>query len=352
MTAISEEVAAVIDHINALRDEMQVLYDEYTKLAQFLRDKIVELGQNLSDYAKKLQEEVSENSQAIVKLETRYLLGEIGAQQYYSERQSLNQSIQRSLTGLDEVKNMLAVLGQIEVKPLSSSMLSNSEIGLPATSPTPLTGAVADNKVSYEAPEGLVQESSPNPLSETGESAPQPTGVENVDTPVVQETNKEDHVEVSKVEVPKVTIVQSPRETEGSPVSAPQESVAPQHISYSSTENIKALPEAPVEPKYLPPTSDVQPQEASVEAETPLKPEEGRQAYLEGSHVEVVRSVKLMPYAAFYDVSCPKCGVEVPRPMKSWELKGGKSKKTIMIGLFECPGCRVKFREALSKETV
>jgi hypothetical protein len=32
---------------------------------------------------------------------------------------------------------------------------------------------------------------------------------------------------------------------------------------------------------------------------------------------------------------------------KSWELKGSKSKRTIRIGLFECPICKRKFRAAI-----
>ena len=378
MTAVSEEAAAVIDQINALREEMQILYDEYTKLSQFLRDKIVELGQNLNDYAKKLQEEVAENSQAIIKLETQYLLGEIGAQKYYSERQGLNESIQRNLSGLDEVKNMLAVLGQIEVKPLSSSTLSDSEIGFSAASPAPLSqvdeGAHGtESEVSYRTPEspatsGDVQ-SSP--------STPQPTSAEAVDAPDTQEAYKEEEVEasveVSKVQVPNVTIVESrevsagassqPAQTTEESASPPVstvlgsgkegEGVTPQQPSQSVVTNIRALPEMPLEPSYLPAISDILPEEAVVKPETPQsKPEGGQQTYLEGSNVEVVKAVKLKPYASFYDVSCPKCGAEVPKPMKSWELKGGKSKKTVMIGLFECQGCKVKFREALSKETV
>jgi len=41
---------------------------------------------------------------------------------------------------------------------------------------------------------------------------------------------------------------------------------------------------------------------------------------------------------------CPKDGTEVAEPKKSWELKGGRSKKVIKIGLFECPKCKSKFR--------
>jgi len=390
LTAVPEEAAAVIDQINALREEMQILYDEYTKLAQFLKDKIVELGQNLNDYAKKLQEEVAENSQSIVKLETKYLLGEIGAQQYYAERQGLNECIRKNLSGLDEVKNMLAVLSQIDVKPLSSSTSSGSEIEFSGASPMPLSGIGQDvhgisSEVSYETSEGSakstdVQESSPSPIGETGKSAPPAISTEAVNASDLKkelETHEDEQVEASvgasKVEGPNITIVGSPETGIGTPGQAVQttgeravssvltplgsgkagEGVAPQQASYSSVENIKYLPEVPVEPRYLPVINYIQPEEAVVRAETPQsESERSPQTYLEGSNIEVVKAVKLMPYASFYDVSCPKCGAEVPMPMKSWELKGGKSKKTVMIGLFECQGCKVKFREALSKETV
>lgn len=45
-------------------------------------------------------------------------------------------------------------------------------------------------------------------------------------------------------------------------------------------------------------------------------------------------------------VRCPKCGGDVAKPLKQWQLKGGKSKKAVKIGLFECPKCKVKFRGA------
>jgi hypothetical protein len=58
----------------------------------------------------------------------------------------------------------------------------------------------------------------------------------------------------------------------------------------------------------------------------------------------------LAPPSQFYKVVCPKCGADVPKPAKVWELKGGKSKKNVLIGLFQCQDCRVKFREALTRE--
>jgi hypothetical protein len=54
----------------------------------------------------------------------------------------------------------------------------------------------------------------------------------------------------------------------------------------------------------------------------------------------------------FYKVVCPKCGADVPKAAKVWELKGGKSKKNVLIGLFQCQDCRVKFREALTRDII
>ena len=62
--------------------------------------------------------------------------------------------------------------------------------------------------------------------------------------------------------------------------------------------------------------------------------------------------VSVTPPTQFYSVVCPKCGADVPKPAKVWELKGGKSKKNVLIGLFQCQDCRVKFREALSREII
>ena len=53
---------------------------------------------------------------------------------------------------------------------------------------------------------------------------------------------------------------------------------------------------------------------------------------------------------------CPKCGTEVPVPVKSWPFtlkksteKGEESKRA--IGVFECPNCKARFRAALAVET-
>jgi chromosome segregation ATPase len=53
---------------------------------------------------------------------------------------------------------------------------------------------------------------------------------------------------------------------------------------------------------------------------------------------------------------CPKCGTDISTPLKTWPLPSRKSQKEgeeseIVIGIFECPNCKSKFRTALQLET-
>ena len=55
-------------------------------------------------------------------------------------------------------------------------------------------------------------------------------------------------------------------------------------------------------------------------------------------------------------VKCPKCGGEVTTPTKTWPMpirkpsKKGEESKMVM-GIFECPNCKARFRAALEVET-
>jgi len=55
-------------------------------------------------------------------------------------------------------------------------------------------------------------------------------------------------------------------------------------------------------------------------------------------------------------VKCPKCGVEVATPVKTWPIpsrkpikKGEESK--LAVGVFECPNCKARFRAAVQVGT-
>jgi len=54
-------------------------------------------------------------------------------------------------------------------------------------------------------------------------------------------------------------------------------------------------------------------------------------------------------------VKCPKCGIEVAEPKKTWKMAGRPDKKgerlQLHIGLFECPKHRT-FKTVLSKQKI
>jgi hypothetical protein len=53
-------------------------------------------------------------------------------------------------------------------------------------------------------------------------------------------------------------------------------------------------------------------------------------------------------------VNCPKCGRDVPKPVKTWPipsqkpLKEGEGGK--LIAIFECPSCKARFRSVVKPE--
>ena len=53
-------------------------------------------------------------------------------------------------------------------------------------------------------------------------------------------------------------------------------------------------------------------------------------------------------------VKCPKCGIDVTSPVKTWPipskrpLKEGEVSK--LAGIFECPSCKARFRAAVETE--
>ena len=55
-------------------------------------------------------------------------------------------------------------------------------------------------------------------------------------------------------------------------------------------------------------------------------------------------------------VECPKCGTEVITPVKTWSIPSRKAAKKgeergLVMGIFECPDCKARFRAAVTVET-
>lgn len=57
-----------------------------------------------------------------------------------------------------------------------------------------------------------------------------------------------------------------------------------------------------------------------------------------------------------YMAKCPKCGIDVSKPKKTWKMAGRPDKSgkrmQLEIGLYECPKGHGTFREVLSKKKV
>jgi len=56
-------------------------------------------------------------------------------------------------------------------------------------------------------------------------------------------------------------------------------------------------------------------------------------------------------------VKCPKCGTEVSTPVKTWFMSSRKTAKKgeehkLVMGLFDCPNCKARFRAAVTAETI
>jgi septal ring factor EnvC (AmiA/AmiB activator) len=70
----------------------------------------------------------------------------------------------------------------------------------------------------------------------------------------------------------------------------------------------------------------------------------------------ILDSKRIIIKGVYNLVKCPKCGVDVSTPVKTWPipvrkpLKKGEESK-IAMGIFECPNCKARFRAALEVET-
>lgn len=49
-------------------------------------------------------------------------------------------------------------------------------------------------------------------------------------------------------------------------------------------------------------------------------------------------------------VKCPKCGFEVESPLKTWAISKRAGEGKVVMGLFECPNCKARFRASVEKE--
>jgi len=388
----------LIGEINGYKEKMRSIYEEYGRASQELQDRINVLGYNLNEHLKVTKDQIASTPQRLLTLETKYVSGEVNEIEYRNQREEFKGLLGRNLQSIEEIKSMITVLSTIEARPLNAAEFKRG-----VASTTPPTRTVTGEDWGR----GILVQNAPSPSTPTPSSPLQTLAAEqaHVESPeVVAPIPAEDSQPVPS---PAPTQFQSlgsswfntnpaPVEAPETPLPAPVEiapvELAPAPETPEPTIAPAPLEIAPIAPETLPAPIAIDIASASAEiVDAPAIDVAEAVITDDALIVKVVEDVPTLDASAavviedsspihasipgteapaglpsapglaqesitlptqFYSVVCPKCGADVPKPAKVWELKGGKSKKNVLIGLFQCQDCRVKFREALSREII
>ncbi len=386
----------LIGEINGYKEKMRSIYEDYGRASQELQDRINVLGYNLNEHLKDTKDQIASTPQRLLTLETKYVSGEVNEGEYRNQREEFKHLLERNLQSIEEIKSMITVLSHIEARPLNAAEFKRTAV--PSIPKTP-TGE--------EWGKGLFVQDKPNPPSLTPTATPlsnlaaPTTGwgfSPDALAPIASEnatTNSSPQLQTpSSNWVP--TSLQAPSTPEPAPLPLTAESPPNETALASEIAAIPATPASQGIPSGLSASipsldaSSVAPLAADAAVPTVEIVEGGTaddalmvkvvddiptidasatvvssddsqlQTSIPGTETPAglttaapdVAQVSLTTPTQFYGVVCPKCGADVPKPAKVWELKGGKSKKNVLIGLFQCQDCRVKFREALTREII
>ncbi len=362
----------LISEINGYKEKMRAIHEDYGRASQDLQDRINVLGYNLNEHLKETKDQISNTPQRLLNLETKYVTGEVNDSEYRSQREEFKGLLQRNLQSIEEIRSMIDVLSHIETTPLqpgeykqaftntpkpqtsqewtrgASIQEKSSPIVIPHAPPTQSHWATSlrinpEPVVSDELQVGTAtQSSSPStaPPQTNGTSLPSTpsTNAASVtsSTPIEIPPTSSSAFGEGLIEAPSMAATGAP---EDSLTTGPAQDVAEDVADALVVKVVDDIPTLDASSAVVSSeTSQLQSTVPGTEAVPALQPSAG------------LAQPSLTLPSQFYKVVCPKCGADVPKPAKVWELKGGKSKKNVLIGLFQCQDCRVKFREALTRE--
>src|SRR6266480_122736 len=349
-------IEKLITEINGYKEKMRTIHEEYGRASQDLQDRINVLGYTLNEHLKSTKDAMATTPQRLLNLEMKFVTGDVNESEYRAQRAEFKGLLENNLKSIEEIKQMIDTLGHIETKPLAPGEFKQTYAeNKPATVSWVGIGALGSSK-SWTP-------SQPQPLVTPAQATLAPSNVveEHVEptspAPALPASNGTGSPTPETTNAPSAPLDALAAST--APVSAPVES---SDIASSSTldESFNLAPSQDVAEDVADalvvkvvddiPTLDASAQVATTETSQvqPAIPGTETVPGIQGS--PDLSSVGLAPPSQFYKVVCPKCGADVPKPAKVWELKGGKSKKNVLIGLFQCQDCRVKFREALTRE--
>ena len=361
----------LITEINGYKEKMRAIHEDYGRASQELQDRINVLGYTLNDHLKETKDQMATTPQRLLNLETKYVTGEVSDNEYRSQRQEFKGLLEKNLQSIEEIRQMIDTLSHIETKPLSPGEFKqsipntvNAALGpdwtkaapspnrpsplvlasppiQPPSLKVPITSPMS-TALNAEIAETSPQTSSPAPLPQNnGNTAPAPQTSNAVVTPgLVEDTPPQSALTTADSALPT-------GDTESGIVSDESIGAGPSPDLVEDVADalvVKVVDDMPV--------VDASAAVASTETSQLQPPVSGTETIPGVQPSSDLSTVGLAPPSQFYKVVCPKCGADVPKPVKVWELKGGKSKKNVLIGLFQCQDCRVKFREALTREII
>jgi len=354
-------IEKLITEINGYKEKMRTIHEEYGRASQDLQDRINVLGYTLNEHLKSTKDAMATTPQRLLNLEMKFVTGDVNESEYRAQRAEFKGLLENNLKSIEEIKQMIDTLGHIETKPLAPGEFKQT---YPENKPPASISWVGIGSLASAKPWTPTQ---PQPLASPTTPAQATLAPSNVVEEHVEPTSPAPALPASNgTGSPTPETTNAPSTTplnalaaSTAPVSAPVES---SDIASSSTldESFNLAPSQDVAEDIADalvvkvvddiPTLDASAQVATTETSQVQPAIAGTEAIpgIQGS--PDLSSVGLAPPSQFYKVVCPKCGADVPKPAKVWELKGGKSKKNVLIGLFQCQDCRVKFREALTRE--
>ncbi|TMI09968.1 hypothetical protein E6H34_00445 [Candidatus Bathyarchaeota archaeon] len=352
----------LVSEINGYKEKMRTIYEEYGRASQDLQDRINVLGYTLNEHLKETKDQIGSTPQRLLNLETKYVTGEVSEQEYRGQREEFKGLLQRNLHSIEEIKDMIEVLTHIETRPLASADFKQAN----PTAPRTLIEEWARNTVPQQAPAPTEQAPVSTPSSPSVKfsasssvserpwappatlTAPQPSNAP-VNTPISAPTPATAPTQEQAQPVSPITtdpFVAAPLTQANASTTDDSFTTAP------AQEYVEDVAEALVV-KVVDDMPILDASSAVATADTEIQPNIPGTETVPGrpSGPDLSQPTLQLP-SQFYKVVCPKCGADVPKAAKVWELKGGKSKKNVLIGLFQCQDCRVKFREALTRDII
>jgi len=355
----------LVSEINGYKEKMRTIYEEYGRASQDLQDRINVLGYTLNEHLKETKDQIGSTPQRLLNLETKYVTGEVSEQEYRGQREEFKGLLQRNLHSIEEIKDMIEVLTHIETRPLASADFKQANPPAPRT----LIEEWAKNAVPQQAPAASQQAPATTPTSPSVKFAASSIVSERPWAPPVTSAAPQPSYAPASAPVSAPAPVIAPIPEQALPVSpitadpivatpvVPLTQASASIVDDSFTnapaqEYVEDIADALVV-KVVDDMPIVDASSTIATTETEIQPSIPGTENVPGipSGPDISQSSLQLP-SQFYKVVCPKCGADVPKAAKVWELKGGKSKKNVLIGLFQCQDCRVKFREALTRDII